>query len=316
MKKSKLKVLAEQIGTSSSAVSKAINHCPGLGTDLRERILEAAAAEGVHGRRPACDVYVILPDTPTYFWRAFFQLLERTLTEKGLSAKYNVYTAFGDRAVVERYLDEAETMDTAVLLIAARHDGLSERLSAMATHRAVISLIDPIHAPNVFFVGSDHRADGRMLCKRVREEHATAHRSLLFVPVHTEERLAGFLEDAVDMDCHIVRQSGMESAAELARIIHTVHRAEPVDVVICVNGNTQMICMALKKCRLDLPCYGFEAPPIDSRYPLPTGEVMQDLGRIAESAAAIAADFIREGVYPSMKCMYIASQYIQRRRKA
>ncbi len=316
MKNSQLTALADRIGASSSAVSKAINHCPGLGAELRERILDIAATEGVSGRRTACDVYVILPDTPTYFWRAFLKALGEALEGRGLTAKYNVYTAFGDRAVVERYLDEAEALSPSVLLIAAQDAGVEERLSAMSTRRAVISLIDPIPAPNVFFVGSDHRADGRMLCERVRREHPTARRVLLLSPSHTEERLAGFVEAAAGLDCRTVRLSGGESAAELARMLDATRRAWPSDAVVCMNGSTQLLGMALKKCRLDLPCYGFETPPIDPRYPLPDGEVAQELERIAEAAASIAADFVHDGVYPSSKCTYVASRYVQRHREA
>ncbi len=314
MKKSQLTAVAERIGTSSSAVSKALNHCPGLGDELRERILDAAAAEGVHGRRAACDVYVILPDTPTYFWRTFHHALGRALAARGLTAKYNVYTMLGNRAAVERYLDEAEAMTPAVLLIAAHYDGLAARLSAMASHRFVVSMIEPADATNVFFVGSDQRADGRMLYAHVREDLPSAHRVLLLVPFHAEERLAGFAE-AADMDCHIVRVSGGESAAELARILNAMHRTEPTDAVICMNGNTQTVCMALKKCRLTLPVYGFEKPPIDSRYPLPVGEAVQDLEGIAAALSLMAERYVRERVCPSAKYLYVASQYIRRHRE-
>ncbi len=302
------------MGASPSAVSKAINHCPGLGTDLRERILDVADSEGIQGRRSPCDVYVILPDTPTYFWRTFLSVLGAALRAQKLMIKYNVYTALGDGAAVSRYLDEAELLAPSVLIIASRYDGIADRLAAMATRCAVLSAIELANIPNVFFVGSDHRADGRLLGEQVRAENPAARRILVLIP-DGDDRFSGFAEATTDIDTLTWSITGSENASELARLFDSIHRATPIDAVVCMDGNTSMVCMALKKCRLSIPCYGFEAQPIDPRYPLPVGEVVQDLASIAENLTDYATRFIRTGTLPPQKNTFIASSYEKRRRE-
>ncbi len=304
--------LAERVGTSPSAVSKAVNHCPGLGSDLRERILEAAESEGLSGRRTAWDVYVILPDVPAYFWHPLLQCLDRCMNAHGLSVRYNVYTRLGDKDTVERYLREAEKLNPAALIVAARYSGIEASLERIAERSAVFSLVEAVRVPAAFFVGSDHFADGRLLAENLLAEWPHAGRVLIFSIGPSDDRLRGFVDVIRIADCPVIYLTGNESAAEPARMIDAAHRHAPLDAVVCLNGSTPLVCMALKKCRADIPCYGFEAPPIDNRYPLPVGEVVQDLARMAAVLTEQANRYVRHCQCPDSRYTMIPSTYVRR----
>ncbi len=325
MKNSQLSRLAEQVGASNSAVSKALNHCHGVGSELRERILDAAEAEGISGReRPGCEVYVVLPETPSYFWRRFYDRLADALRAHGVVAKFNIYSLFGDRALVERYLDEAEGMGASVIILAAHYPGIAERLAALAADRLVMMTIEGEAATNVFFVGSDHYADGRKLAEECLGDNPLARRLLAFCPItkggrrDENARLRGFADAvaASEPACSLttVCFSREDTPADLARMLDGMRRTGAPHAVICLDGFTEKVCMALKKCRMDIPCYGFESPPVDGRYPLPTGEICQDLERIAEQLAGYASSYLVTGMMPEAKHIYVESAYRRRKR--
>ncbi len=325
MKNSQLTRIAEQVGASSSAVSKAINHCHGVGSELRERILDAADAEGISGReRIGCRVYIILPETPSYFWRRLFDQLCEALSARGLEARFNIYSLFGDRAPVERYLDEAEAMGASVVILAARYPGIGERLAALASDRLVMMTVEGAEATNVFFVGSDHYADGRKLAERCFAEHPGASRLLAIrsaskgLLTGEDARLRG-VSDAVaaiggGCSLTIADFTRDDTPVDLARMLDGTRRTGVPDAVICLDGFTEKVCMALKKCRLDIPCYGFEMPPVDGRYPLPRGEICQDLDVVAKRLIGYAEAYMQTGIMPEAKRIYVESKYCRRER--
>ena len=61
--------LAERLGVSRATVSKAIRHCSGVDTATRERILREMHRSGVSPAAGVCDIYSILPDIPSFFWK-------------------------------------------------------------------------------------------------------------------------------------------------------------------------------------------------------------------------------------------------------
>ncbi len=309
MKNRQIAKVAEQVGTSRSTVSKAINHCPGVGDDMREQVLSLAEQEGVRGKRvDTCAVYVILPDTPTFFWRQMLYELVARLSEKGIAAKINVYSRLGDRRVVERYLAEAESLNADILVIAAKYEDLDTRLSAIATRRAVFSLLEVTNAPNVFFFGSDRNRDGRLMATHCLLENPQIKRVLAIG--HDPDRLKGFCDGAGSVTLQALEPPLSSTAAELARLIDQTYRAVPFDAVICLDGTTGKVGMALKKCRLSLPLYGFEHPDGDARYLIPSGEVCQDLAVIAEKTACSADNYLKSQALPPSKYSYIPSYYL------
>lgn len=313
MKKSQMSRIADRVGTSPATVSRAINHCPGVGTELREQILAMAAEEGIIGKVDSdTDVYVILPDIPVYFWGSLRECLASHLATHGITAKYNVYSRLGDRDTVERYLNEAAATEAAVVLIAAKYEGLDERLARMTAERAVFSVAEYTEAPNVCFIGSDREADGRLMAERVLADHPDLAHILLVG--NDLARTAGFMRAAGGRVLHTLTPNREASAAELARDLDRLQTRTPMDAIIGLDGNMPRLCSAMTKCKLEIPFYGFEQGSTDDRYADPIGLVCQDLDGIARAAALATAHYVRKREWPDTKYTFIPSIYRERQR--
>ncbi len=309
MEKSKLTAVAAELGTSRATVSKALNHCAGVSGAMRERILQAAAEKGLSGKPvSSCDIYVILPETPEYFWGALYEALRDALADCPWTSKGNLYSRMGDGDTVERYLTEAEELGARAILIAARYEGLDQRLARLCTTKAVFSICEPA-VTNGFYFGSDFAADGRALASHCLAENPGARRILL--AGYPTERQAGLEARARELGVETDHMplGRQDTSAEIARSLWAAWEAKPFDAVICLDGIAGEVCAALKKCRLELPCYGFEHPPVQERYGVPAGELCQDLPGIARAAVRAAVRYLEEGMLPERKWNYVASRY-------
>lgn len=155
MKNDTLTAIAASVGVSKATVSRALNHCSGVDSETRERILTAAGETDI----PDCAIYSLLPDTPTYFW----QEMRRGLSEHEnprYPMKCSVYTRLRDDFTVLFYL--RESVRARVLLVAASvTSAIRETLAALLPDRLVLLLSeDDGVLTNGFYLGSDADADG------------------------------------------------------------------------------------------------------------------------------------------------------------
>lgn len=201
--------LAEELGVSKSTVSKVLRHCGGVDTDTRNRILRAAGemdpapaqedpgAIPVRGGTGAADVYVILPDTPSFFWQTLLHAVSDEAGARRLSTKCNVYTRLTDSETVMAYLDEAERLGARVIILAAAmNDALRARLSALALGRLVILLCEKDEIVNTFYVGAEAYADGAAMGRRWLDVCAGS-RLIVMTPENNPNvraRVEGFLD--------------------------------------------------------------------------------------------------------------------------
>ncbi len=306
MQNDRISELARTLGISASTVSKAVNHCAGVGSELRERILTEAEKTMVTSKKSADgSVYVILPEIPSYFWKKVSKALNGALSARNIHAKFNLYSGLGDAFPVERYLDEAEALSARVVIVAAKYPGLDVRLEELAATRAVFSFLEETAAKNVFYFGSDRHADSRALGKAVAEAHPEVERVLAVG--NDEVRLAGLQVGLGEKQMIPLSQSRARQAWEPAREIYDIYGKTPFGAVICLDGNTPRTAAALKKCGLALPLYGFESPPPDARYSAPAGEMCQDISATAERVAAATEQFLHLSLLPDTKRTLIPS---------
>ena len=160
MKNDSAKAIAASMGVSKATVSRALNHCGGVDSATRERILAAAAETEV----PECAIYSILPDTPGFFW----QEIRRGLVDfedEHYPMKCNVYTRLRDDFSVLAYLRESERAQ--VLIIAASvTPAVREVLTALLPGRFVLLFSeDDAIFTNGFYLGSNAEADGRAMAE-------------------------------------------------------------------------------------------------------------------------------------------------------
>ncbi len=312
MKKDQISKVAEKVGVSKSLVSRAVNHCPEVSSDLREKILNAAKEEGFVSRKAnnGGEVYVILPDTPAFFWRSVLQSLFDEFKKRDIKAKYNVYSKLGDKAPVEDYLDEAEAHNASAVVICAKYDTLDGRLSELSKKCAVFSFLENTEAKNVFYIGSDRIADGRLLGEWFLKNHKNADRVVIIG--NDELRLCGLLAALPSIEAAILSGESNQTAAELARDLNEIYKREGFDAVVCLDGTTARLAIALKKCKVDVPFYGFESVLIDSRYPCPVGEIHQNIAGSSQKLAELIKNYIESRLFPNSKSIYIDSVYVEK----
>lgn len=155
MKNDTVTALAASMGVSKATVSRALNHCGGVDSETRERILAAIGETTV----PECAIYSLLPDTPGFFW----QEMRRGLgdhEDMRHPMKCSVYTRLRDDYSVLAYL--RESVRARVLLVAASvTPAIREALTALLPGRLVLLLSeDDGILTNGFYLGSDAEADG------------------------------------------------------------------------------------------------------------------------------------------------------------
>ncbi len=305
--------IARRIGISPATVSKVLNHSFGVSGALREQVFEAAEAMNVYPtwtETHAYDVYVILPEIPTYFWKELYHCLTTALDRHGLRSRFHIYSRLHDTATVERYLREFECMDAPILIIAATYEGLDKRLRDIARHRAVFTVCETTHADNCYAIGSHQKADSALLATNCLLENPRVENILLIG--RSGERLLGFVE-AIHTRASLRFFSPSEieaySAAKLAQKLSELHAVYPFDITVCLSGFTKDVCISLKKCHLSIPCYGFEGPHIEPRYALPGGTVIQDLAAISEVTAEMSRTYLLHGILPAQKYTFVPSIY-------
>ena len=167
---------------------------------MRDRVFRAADSVCASVPAGACDLYILLPENPAYFWR------ERTAPAlrdiPGLTVKHNVYTVLHDSAqdgYVSRYLAQAERSG-ARAVIAACTPTAAERaqLAALAQRGLVILLSEDADVPNAFYVGSDARQDGAEIGRRFAQDGGAGLPVILTAPDNKNctAREQGFLAAA------------------------------------------------------------------------------------------------------------------------
>lgn len=317
MKNADLKTIAALAQTSPSTVSKVLNHCHGVDSVMRDRVFRAA--DSVRARVPegACDLYVLLPENPAYFWR------ERTTPAlrdiPGLTVKHNVYTVLHDSAqdgYVSRYLAQAERSG-ARAVIAACTPTAAERaqLAALAQRRLVILLSEDADVPNAFYVGSDARQDGAEIGRRFAQDGGAGLPVILTAPDNKNcvEREQGFRaaagEAAAGAAALPLPLYGKLFPAKTAALLSALPPA-PEYRIYSAAGMLDEVCLAAKKARIFDRCvfYGHDARrPQQERV---RAVMAQAVERQSAVAVELAREYLLTGLYPVQKRTIIPSTLI------
>lgn len=153
-----LEEIARALNVSKATVSRALRHCGGVESELRNKILAMAEAGGVtsHGD---CDIYCILPQVPSYFWKRAIDAV--TLLSGKRRVKLNICTRSSDAETALFYLDEAVRMNARAIVISIQPTPeLIRRLEKTASERLVILLSEYYETKNCFYVGGDPTNEG------------------------------------------------------------------------------------------------------------------------------------------------------------
>ena len=316
MKNEELKRLAQLSNASPAAVSKTMNHCHGVSAELRHRILSTAEKEGlVQDAAVRVDIYMILPDTPVYFWGQLY----RSMQHCKFSCKQNIYSAlYDDPAVLLSYLREARSLSARVIILAAtQNTEVQKELSQFPPETMILFLCEYWEYTNAFYVGSNPKADGALLARET-EKYPEVKRLLVLnyeESATVRARIAGYCEtlrkDIAVSFCNYPN-GGRNFSSLLARELYVKFQEQSYDAVMCPDGIIPEVMQAIAKLKLiTMPLlFGFDMSELSfGEY---SGAVLcQNITGQGELAIRLAEHYIETGCYPSQKKNYVSSVFYQ-----
>ena len=196
MKDTTIESIANKLNVSKSTVSKVMRHCGGVDSDTRERILVESRSLKIEIKSD-CDIYVIVPDVPQYFWKEMRKGITGNTFPDKTRVKINVYTKVRDEAAVLEYLNEAEHLNARVIIIAAHiTPSIHKKLESITDSRLIILLSEYYELNNVFYIGADSYQDGYAMGQEYISHYSDKRLVLFSVKnnVNTTNRLQGFCQ--------------------------------------------------------------------------------------------------------------------------
>jgi len=312
----KLKDFAREIGVSLPTVSRVLNHCFGVDEKTRAYVREEARRRGLLEVEGATDIYCILPDVPTRFWRPAYEGLVALLPDAPCSTKFNVYSRLNDEEAVLTYLEQAHALRCRALIVAAQvTPRIRAVLAGLAEERLVILLNRRAEIPNTFYVGEDPFAAGRQLgkaCGALLRRHPRVMTLTAGDGDDAVLRRAGFWE--------VARLAGAEKAGSLSadpfhpaaasRLARQLAECPDFDCVYCDNGLLPLAALAVEKLRrgCPTPCIGHDCPESELKY-RDSGAIAaytrQDPATQGRRAMALAREYCETRMFPPGKWCFL-----------
>ena len=323
MNNKQISEISAKTNLSQATVSKVLNHCYGVSGDVRERVFkECGHIKGVDSVKNHISIYVILPETPNFFWGNKLPSLDN------IKIKYNIYSRLGDNDTVIRYLTQATELDSEVIIVAASLNKETEEiLTQLSKKKFIIFLTEYNQAFNTFYVGSNPKTDGGQLALSCLKHHNLNEKVLLIRDIlpsdcHSKTsamRLEGFLEKLPNKNFDIIdieMQTGIPYfSSTLARELSALLKKNQYHSVVCFNGFTDVLCSALQKIKLPFKvnCYGFENSPQNKKFAelgFLKAVVCQNFSNQLSCALELSKSYLESGCYPESKYTHIQSKTI------
>lgn len=345
-----LSSLAKQLGISRATVSKTIRHCSGVDTETRETILRAAKNHPAYMTcdRGSCDIYCILPDTPSFFWKAMQAGIKDGIAANAaaISVKYNLYTKLHDEETVLCYLEEAQNMQAGCILItAAITDAIRTKLAEICCSQncMVLLLSEYGEIPNSFYIGADAYTDGAEMARRYIQLFCAYPKEISDMPIiltyeqnrNVTNRVLGFCDTVaaaylseqikpqlLQLDAHIFQNPKLlPSSLASVLSVYAAKNSTSQKQVLYVPMGIFGFFAALHKAGFpeDTICFCHDMIPSGNfdhtssrkadRNIQPFCLCMQDAAVQGTTAFRCAADFIRHKIYPEQKKILIPSKF-------
>ena len=324
MEKNTIAEISKRLNISSSTTGRVLRHCSGVDSEIRQRILREVGrpAAEISDRRA---VYAILPDVPRYFWQPLKKGVLDTLRGTGVTYKINICAQAGDESTVLWYLDEAEALNSQIILLAAHvTPAIHRRLETMTDRRLILLLNNEYKLVNSFYVGSNTYGDGCAMGRCYAQHYR--HRPLLMLTLpgnaNAERRVDGFMDALREADPCLadgVRRVKLDQQifknlkllpSKLALIMMEAAGAYEKLCIYSPTGIPQFP-LALVKAKLTeravclcQDCY-IKPGSTDA------GRIVtcdQDGYAQGQTAAELILDFLAHGVYPKQKRTYVPSR--------
>lgn len=185
--------LAAVFGVNPITVRRVLRHERSVEKTLRQKILTYAGENGIPsgtcaaGTPDAPLVYIMLPDTPTFFWKEIGRGIRETFRyekeHRGLSAvlSENYVSTMSDTVSMSLYIEEAIRKRASVILCAAENsEKIREQLTAFAgqSDTLLIFVSEKCDIADSCYVGADNYMDGFLLARKYCSRPDTAGREI------------------------------------------------------------------------------------------------------------------------------------------
>ncbi len=317
--------IADATNTSVATVSKVINHCYGVSSELRERVfLQSDKLVGKQTPKKPVMIYVIIPEVPNFFWNC--ELLSPKNPE--ITIKYNCYSRLGDDNTVIRYLNEAISLNADVIIIATQNNAeIENTVRNLANDKLIIFLTEQHNIVNTFYVGSNPEKDGEILAENVLKHHDRSSKMLVLRDIspnkntNSSSRFNAFIktvDNKIAFDVfNIALKIGSPSfASSIAMALSPAFEKEHYSSIAFFNGFAPNVCCAIQKLKLPykVNCFGFENSPQNQKW-ADAGflkvVISQNFKEQLETALAFAEQYIKTQNYPNQKYTFVNSDLIE-----
>lgn len=323
LRNNKIKRIAAHTGLSEATVKRALGNYYGINPATKKLVLEYAQQFDLEFKLKPVDVAIIIPGTPTFFWKRLNQHLIHYIKQTGLTYKFYLYSDINNEQDAVHCIDTATRAGASVMILSAPSTELiKERIRNLNNKMFVILLEEWIDIDDTCFVGENSYKEGYDVADRYLK---IAPESKVFLDVictvgDLRRRTQGFfqrLQEAgisdfsqIDLEVHRGQKMGFAiTARKLAPYIHKV------DCIYCPSGSSELVLMALGKLPTERPVdlIYFEDRPIKNLSTAFHGRkfsVNQDLEGQAKTAVTLAKAYIDTGEKPEDQRIYVPSQYV------
>ncbi|MBQ2827536.1 MAG: LacI family DNA-binding transcriptional regulator [Clostridia bacterium] len=299
--------LAKKSGISKSVLSRALNNSPGVDYETWKAAKKAAETFGYRIKPlSGCQVGVILPSTPGFFWHGAYLALNAPLAESYPRKAVACYPGHSSAEDICSLIDEMAESGVNVLILPVTYVEVKEHLEKYRDVIGVFQLCEYTELDNSFIFASDGYSDGRTLAEFILSRNPDSRALIIESGTDLSKcRISGFTDNfpgdrvvgSIDAPQNIpTRYKSSVYASRMSEVAGDT----PPDYVVCSSGMLTYAAAAIIKCgwRGKTRCVGFETPPTLSRY--------VDEGLIA---ATIEQDIIGECVAAEDAARRLLTEY-------
>lgn len=272
MEKVTLKVIAEKTNTTTTTVYNALNCSASVSIELKTTIIKTAKTLGYSFEENSkCDIAVLLPANPIYFWSEAKKGIDDVAKKLKLSVKTFLFSSLESEDDFLLCLDIAKGNSPKIyIIVPACGEGTIESIKNL--DKPVIFLNEYKDIKGTYYVGSDSYEDGKkvsQICRNFLKENPR----ILIIDIENEHYMAaqrklGFC-DALPRESAIVGEikihNDKTAPSKLARVIREKY-LDKFDCIYIAQGIIPQVSIALKKLNVTSPCIGFEKPVINHIY--------------------------------------------------
>ncbi len=315
MKYPNLEPLIEAAGTDTSTVYKVIGHKSGVASETREQILRMAVDMGLARVSEPSDLYIILPQVPDYFWGKLCAVIQKELADTEWRVSFHFCATTRDFYVIDHYLQDARKSGARAVLIGTHlHDSSRVAIEQLCENGPVFFICEPQEQEDCYYFGTDFYTDGILLARRISLDFPTGN---VILTGDSPERAAGFravFRGNVRVlpfdDIHLP-----SAPARFARALAEQAESTAVDALVCLDGITDKVCLAVSKLNRSLPCYGMECSAHVCTYldrGLLTATLCQDLDTIAHLCITSVLQYLSSGIRPTRRATLVPSLLLEK----